>query len=483
MNAQYLEHARAAYRAGDYSAAVQMFNAAKDPSEVSGEVDHLRGNALMKLGLYRDAAVAYAQALNDASYGKRGALLTNQGKAYAASGDLEDAVQSFSDATRDASYATPYKAYLGLGQALLARGSYAEAGTAFRQAAIDTANPAPSSALAQLGACFVKLGRPGDAVESYRTALDFATPRDDTRSINAGLGQALAAAGRPADAVDAFMTATADGIYQLTPEQADDLARAQDQLAAASAQNAMAVSSTQGVPGGVDPLDPLGKSGAFMPDPSDTGFFTLSESELVEQDRKDMKVRRKRRHTGLKVFIVLIVLLLLAAGGLVFAYTRGLGFPSQQDALNGVFAANGDVDAAADYLDPNLSESAKSLVVSTVPDGASAQIDNMDQSMTESAALVTARLSSGGEVRYDVTFVRSSNHIGWAVSSIELHSNASVADGDSAGDSAPLDDATVDEGAADSDAASDEGASDASGGASADDASAADDAAAESNAA
>ena len=54
-------------------------------------MDHLRGNALMKLGLYRDAAVSYAQALNDAAYGHRGALLTNQGKAYAAAGDYADA--------------------------------------------------------------------------------------------------------------------------------------------------------------------------------------------------------------------------------------------------------------------------------------------------------------------------------------------------------------------------------------------------------
>ena len=45
-----------------------------------------------------------------------------------------------------------------------------------------------------------------------------------------------------------------------------------------------------------------------------------------------MKVRRKHRHTGLKAFLVILIILLLAAGGLGFAYTRGFGFPSQQDA-------------------------------------------------------------------------------------------------------------------------------------------------------
>lgn len=73
-------------------------------------------------------------------------------------------------------YATPFKAYLGLGNALFQSGDYANAGTAFRQAAIDGANPAPAAALGELGRCFIKLGRPADAVETYRTAIDFAGP-------------------------------------------------------------------------------------------------------------------------------------------------------------------------------------------------------------------------------------------------------------------------------------------------------------------
>ena len=128
MNAQYLEQARAAYRAGDFSAASSMFLASKDPGELLGEADHLRGNCLMRLGMYADAASAYADALQDTSYGKQGALLTNQGKALSAAGDLNGAVQAFSSATRDASYATPYKAYLGLGNALLTLGNVTDAG-------------------------------------------------------------------------------------------------------------------------------------------------------------------------------------------------------------------------------------------------------------------------------------------------------------------------------------------------------------------
>ena len=428
MNSQLIQQGRAAYRAGDFSAAAQMLGAAKTPDEIMGEADHLRGNALMHLGMYAEAAEAYAAALNDGTYGKRGALLTNRGKALAAVGDYTTAAQAFSAATQDASYATPFKAYLGLGNALFQSGDYANAGTAFRQAAIDGANPAPAAALGELGRCFIKLGRPADAVETYRTAIDFAGPRDDTRALNAGMGQALSAAGRPSDALDAFNAATADGIYQLTSEQADELARVHDSLAALSAQTAMATAPAPAMDApAVDPLDPTGATGQFMPDPSDTGFFTLSESEMVQQDRQDRKqakVRRRHRHTGLKVFIVLLIL--IAAGGLGFAYTRGFGFPSQESVVTDLFQAAGDGDAAKaeSCLASSLSEDAKSMIISSIPQGATVSVEGMDQSMTETTAKVKASLSKGGEQEYTVKFVRSDNHIGWAVSSLDMDFSA-----------------------------------------------------------
>lgn len=428
MNSQLIQQGRAAYRAGDFSAAAQMLGAAKTPSEIMGEADHLRGNALMHLGMYAEAAEAYAAALNDGAYGKRGALLTNRGKALAAVGDYVSAAQAFSAATQDASYATPFKAYLGLGNALFQSGDFANAGTAFRQAAIDGANPAPAAALGELGRCFIKLGRPADAVETYRTAIDFAGPRDDTRALNAGMGEALSAAGRPSEALDAFNAATADGIYQLTPEQADELARVHDSLAALSAQTAMATAPAPAMDTtAVDSLDPTGATGQFMPDPSDTGFFTLSESEMVQQDRQDRKQAKvRRRHTGLKVFLVLLLLIVLAAGGLGFAYTRGMGIPSQESVITDLFQAAGDGDTAKaeSCLASSLSEDAKAMIISSIPQGATVSIEGMDQSMTETTAKVKASLSKGGEQEYTVKFVRSDNHIGWAVSSLDIDFSA-----------------------------------------------------------
>lgn len=417
MNIQALEQARNAYRTGDFASAAQLFAAAKDPSELAGEADHLRGNSLMRLGRYAEAVEAYGAALQDGAYGKRGALLTNQGKALVASGDIRSAVSAFSAATQDASYATPYKAYLGLGDALKKLGNLTEAGVAYRQAAIDGANPAPAGALANLGDCFVALQRPEDAIESYRTALDFAGPRDDTRAISAGLGQAYVAANRFSDAVDAFGTATVDGIYQLTPEQADAYERARDTLSASSAM----VATTNAYSTDIDPLDPLGQPGSFMPDPSDTGFFTLSEQEMVQQDRVETKVRRKRRHTGLKVFIALLVVLLIAGGGAAFAYTRGFGFPSQQDVLTGLFQAATDGSDASEYLASGLDESQKSIITASIPLDATPTIEGMDAGMSEATATVKVALKNGGDMTYEVGFVREG--LGWAVSSVSTDFN------------------------------------------------------------
>lgn len=417
MNIQALEQARNAYRTGDFASAAQLFAAAKDPSELAGEADHLRGNSLMRLGRYAEAVEAYGAALQDGAYGKRGALLTNQGKALVASGDIRSAVSAFSAATQDASYATPYKAYLGLGDALKKLGNLTEAGVAYRQAAIDGANPAPAGALANLGDCFVALQRPEDAIESYRTALDFAGPRDDTRAISAGLGQAYVAANRFSDAVDAFGTAAVDGIYQLTPEQADAYERARDTLSASSAM----VATTNAYSTDIDPLDPLGQSGSFMPDPSDTGFFTLSEQEMVQQDRVETKVRRKRRHTGLKVFIALLVVLLIAGGGAAFAYTRGFGFPSQQDVLTGLFQAATDGSDASEYLASGLDESQKSIITASIPLDATPTIEGMDAGMSEATATVKVALKNGGDMTYEVGFVREG--LGWAVSSVSTDFN------------------------------------------------------------
>ena len=380
--------------------------------------------------MYAEAAEAYAAALNDGTYGKRGALLTNRGKAPRRRGRLHDGRPGVLCRYAGCFLCHAVQGLSGPGQCAVPVGRLCQRGYCLPSGCHRRRNPAPAAALGELGRCFIKLGRPADAVETYRTAIDFAGPRDDTRALNAGMGQALSAAGRPSDALDAFNAATADGIYQLTSEQADELARVHDSLAALSAQTAMATAPAPAMDApAVDPLDPTGATGQFMPDPSDTGFFTLSESEMVQQDRQDRKqakVRRRHRHTGLKVFVVPLLLILIAVGGLGFAYTRGFGFPSQESVVTDLFQAAGDGDTAKaeSYLASSLSEDAKSMIISSIPQGATVSVEGMDQSMTETAAKVKASLSKGGEQEYTVKFVRSDNHIGWAVSSLDMDFSA-----------------------------------------------------------
>ncbi len=35
----------------------------------------------------------------------------------------------------------------------------------------------------------------------------------------------------------------------------------------------------------------------LIPSAEDTGFFQITEQEIIEQDKKDKKIRRKHRHT------------------------------------------------------------------------------------------------------------------------------------------------------------------------------------------
>ena len=107
MNQQAFELGKSAYNQGDWFVAISQLDMAKEPGEVNGQIDHLLGNAYMKLGQFDSAASAYQSALADASYGKVGALSTNQGRALLAAGRVQEAIVSLTNAVQDVSYATP----------------------------------------------------------------------------------------------------------------------------------------------------------------------------------------------------------------------------------------------------------------------------------------------------------------------------------------------------------------------------------------
>lgn len=418
MNHQAYEAGRLAYQNSDWLGAVTQLAGALAPGEVSGEVEHLLGNAYMKLGQYDAAARAYEGALADAAYGKRGALECNRGRALLAASRPQDAVQALTSAVSDTDYATPYKAYLALGSAYEQLGDVRKAGMAYRSAAIDEANPAPSVALSNLGSCFMRLGRAVDAVEAYRTALDFTTPLESQNKIWCDLGLAYVAANRMGEAVDAFAHATADGTYQLSPEAQASYDAARKAMAALadrrpSETDALLAAAGYGT---YDPLDPTGASGELMPSPEDTGFFSVNEEDLMEADKKERKVRRKHRHTGLKVFITILVLLVLVVGAGVAAYVRGYGWPTQEAVAERLFSAKADGVDIAEYMVSGTSDTVLQETLDVLPTGASIQVNACDRSMSESTVHLTATLTGGGEMDYTITMVRDG--IGWKVSGV-----------------------------------------------------------------
>ncbi|WP_072370687.1 tetratricopeptide repeat protein [Thermophilibacter mediterraneus] len=419
MNQQAYESGKLAYQNSDWLGALTRLADATAPGEVAGEVDHLRGNAYMKLGQFDAAARAYESALADAAYGRRGALQCNRGRALLAAGRAQDAVAALTDAVADQGYATPYKAYMALGSAYEQLGDVRNAGMAYRSAAIDEANPAPSVALSNLGSCFMRLGRAVDAVEAYRTALDFTTPLESQNRIWCDLGLAYVAANRMSEAVDSFAHATADGTFTLSPEAQASYDAARKALAALaerrpSETDALLQAAGYGV--GYDPLDPTGASGELMPSPEDTGFFSVNEEDLMEADKRERKVRRKHRHTGLKVLIVFLVLLVLAVGAAVFAYVRGYGIPSQEAVAEQLFDAKSSGVDIAQYVTSGTSTSQIQEWSDVLPVDATIEVKGCDRSMTDSTVFLTASLSSGGEQDFEIQMRRDG--VGWKVSGV-----------------------------------------------------------------
>lgn len=421
MNQQAFDAGKDAYKQGDLNAAIQWLDQAKMPGEVSGRVDHLRGNCLMRLGKFEEAATAYGDALADSSYGHAGALSSNRGRALLAAQKPEEAVASLVMATKDADYPTPYKAYIALGNAYAQIGNYREAGVAYRNAAIDENNPDPSKALRNLGACFMKMGRAVDAVEAYRTALDFSTPLESQNLIYEDLGIAYAAASRWSESVDAFEHSIEDGSHKLSPDAEATYVAAQAALNAApvSSGSTDAFLAAAGYASGNDPLDPLGKSGEFMPSPDDTGFFDISEQEMAQMAMDNRSIKRKHRRSGIRGCLTFILVLLIIGGGLAYAYYCGYGWPLQESVVEDLFTTNADGGDVKGLLAQDLSDDDRITIIASLPDDATGvSVRGVDRSMNSSEAFVTITLAAGGEQSYRVTLEREG--IGWKVNDVAV---------------------------------------------------------------
>jgi len=188
------------------------------------------------------------------------------------------------------------------------------------------------------------------------------------------------------------------------------------QLAAKRPSETDALLAAAGYGGTYDPLDPTGESGELIPSAEDTGFFSISEDDIVKQDAHERKVRRKHRHAGLRVFITFVVILILLVCAAGFAYYKGYGWPTQQSVIESLFDAQTNGGDLTQYVSGSVSDATLQSIESTIPSGASLAVTGTDQSMTNSTVYLTATLAAGGKQDFTVALVRDG--ISWKVTDV-----------------------------------------------------------------
>lgn len=436
MNQEAFKAGKEAYVKKEYSTAIAQLKLAREEGDANGALDHMLGNAYMRMKMYPEAIASYQDALADESYHKRGAVYANYGRALAGTGHTQEAITALEAAASDPAYRARYKAQMLLGKIFEKQGNIREAGAQFRNAAIDENNPDPAVALLALGHCFMGLGRPIDAIEAYRTALDFSTEAASQAEIYAELGQSFVAANRMQEALDAFQKATADGTHTLTPAQAEAEEQARAAVAALVGNRSSETDALLAA-AGYDPLDPLGKSGEFMPSPEDTGFFEVKEEDIVEQDEGEANARKgkkkqekqqkkaekkqakkqKKHHPVRVVFITLLVLCFCALGVTAAGYFTGFGIPSQETVVTDAFTARTNDQDLDGYIAAGVSNTQRRLIESVIPRDASVTIDGVDRSMNESMVSCVAKLDDGGTQTFKFQLVRDG--LGWKISNVE----------------------------------------------------------------
>jgi hypothetical protein len=155
-----------------------------------------------------------------------------------------------------------------------------------------------------------------------------------------------------------------------------------------------------------------------MPSPEDTGFFSISEHDIVAADKKAGKIRRKKKHTGRNIVIVILILLIILVGVAGYGYYQGYGWPTQDTVVEELFAAKSDNVDVGEYLAGTVSTDERAQIESILPTDATVAVTSIDRSMYASTVKVAVTLSAGGTQDYVVQMVRDG--LGWKVSDVEL---------------------------------------------------------------
>jgi tetratricopeptide (TPR) repeat protein len=427
VDQRHLSAGEAAYAAGDWQNAALEFMAAAQggPSDGAGHALHQAGNALMKLHRHADAVTVYRKAAGDPAYEKRGAVFANLGTALAALGQHEDALDAYDAALAEAGYATPYKAMLGRAAALYALGRFEEATQEYRQAAWADGNPDPGKALNNLGLSFMSLGRPEDAVEAFKAAIGVEGYATKGKAA-ANLALAYTAMGFFEEAVREFETARDTFGYELTDgtletyEAAVARAHTEEQRPEDDGELPDAASAAEAGERGSE-AHASGSTGAFpalhdADDEATQRFFTITEEEMRDADRKARKADRAQKRTPRAIALRvagLVLVVLVVFGGLAAAYFGGYGYPTQEQTVTGLLNAYRGGSSYGDFWVAVPAADVAQEMRSLPAKFASFSITGVDRASKASTVAVTVSLDSGGKLGYDVHLAREG--VGWKI--------------------------------------------------------------------
>jgi hypothetical protein len=182
--------------------------------------------------------------------------------------------------------------------------------------------------------------------------------------------------------------------------------------------------STGEIPPSLEPLVQLESSGPAGTRADDEGteaaFFTRTEDEMKAAGRDAQKAERRQKSSGrgLAVRIVSVAAVLLAlAAGLAFAWSSGLGYPTQRATVAGMldaYRAGADVTPYWVAVPPtDIKQEMRRLPARFD----SYSLDAVDAGPSQSTAHVTVRLDKSAVLRYEVWLVREG--VGWRVNGIQ----------------------------------------------------------------
>jgi tetratricopeptide (TPR) repeat protein len=422
------------------------------------------GTTLNGIGKHADAVGYFNKALSDASYATPYRAYMGLGSAYTKLGKLIEAGTAYRDAALDEGNPNPVKALSSLGTTFMALERPDDAVEAYL-AILDfrVTGKTLNSTLDSLGQAYVAAGRFQEGLNTFEDLLSreqFALSEQGQADFSKaryalGLGT-TAQAPLPVDTADpfagfgeggfqapdggqpgAYPTSGYDSGYGGSLEQQyadgtqgrdgygaqgryDDGYQA-DGAGFASARPGGRAGASSGYDGGYD--DGYGADGGYgggnVPSADDTGFFTATDDDLIATSKRQMRRERKLRHTGLKVFLGFVVVLVLALGAAVAAYWQGFGIPSQESVVTDFFNAYTVGEPIEGYWVSATEEEQKTLerLLDGVARSGKVDIISVNASMASSEVIADVQLVKGGTVHYRIELSR--DVLGWKINGIE----------------------------------------------------------------